>query len=160
MGRKISPTVFEGRSPEGTESLAATVRFERMKYDFGDHSIYSFDIGGQTSYLEEAIGFLKQHIFSDVYALIFVVDIANVGDYTLSRQYLLKIIRNAFQLSDDPLIYLFAHKMDLITEDYRDEALTVFSRYFDLEKLESVKLFTTSIYDESAIKAIEEILEQ
>lgn len=156
----IIKTVFEGRAPESTESFVATVRFERMKHDFGDHSIYSFDIGGQIPYLEEAIGSLKQHIFSDIHALIFVVDIANVGTFTLSRQYLLKIIRNALQFSGNPQICLFAHKMDLITDEYKDEALSVFSRYFDLEKLESVELFTTSIYDESAIKAIEKILMQ
>ncbi len=154
----IIKTVFEGRTHEDTESLVATVRLERKKHKFKDHNIYSIDIGGQISYLEEVIEVTKEQIFSQIYAMIFVIEIANVGSYTLSRQYLLRCIRNAYQFSNDPKIYVFAHKMDLITEEYRKEALNVFKRYFDLEQLESVELFSTSIYDDSTIKAVEKIL--
>jgi GTPase SAR1 family protein len=154
----IVKTVFEGRQPEGTEDLDATVRFDRAVYNYKDQELYTFDVGGQTSYLEEAIETLKEHIFSDVFALFFVVDITDVGTYTLSRQYLLRVIRNVFELSDNPRIILFAHKMDLIEEQYKEEALRVFRVYFDLEKLESVELEETSIYDDSLSVIFKKIL--
>ncbi len=154
----IVKTVFEKRPPEGTVDLDATVRFDRALYNYKDHQIYTFDVGGQISFLEEAIEIQKEHIFSDVFALIFVVDITNVGTYTSSRQYLLRTIRNVYELSDNPKIVLLAHKQDLIEEKYREEALRVFQTYFDLEKLESVQLKTTSIYDNSLPEVFNEIL--
>ena len=154
----IIRTVFEGRTLEDTESLAATLRFERKKHKFKDHKILSIDVGGQISYLEEAIEVTKEQIFSKIYAMIFVIEIANVGSYTLSRQYFLRCLRNAIEFSDNPKICIFAHKVDLITEEYRKEALNVFNKYFEIEKLESVELFSTSIYDDSTIKAVEKIL--
>ncbi len=154
----IIKTVFEGRAPEDTEDLVATVRFERMKYNYNDHKIFTYDVGGQISYLEEAIEVSKQEIFANVKALIFVIEAVNLGAYASSRQYLLRALRNVYQYSDDPRVYVFAHKMDLITEDNRDDAMRVFKQYLDLDKLENVVLFQTSIYDNSTIEAMEKIL--
>lgn len=154
----IIKTVFEGRTPEGVKELSATVRFDRARYNFHNQYLYTFDVGGQTSYLEEAIESMKDHIFTDVYALIFVVDITDVGTYTLSREYLLRAIRTVYELSNNPKVYLFAHKMDLITSEQKEEALEIFAKYFDIERLESIKLFRTSIFDDSLQGTFEKIL--
>ena len=154
----IIKTVFEGRAPEDTINQVATVRFERMIYDYKDYSIFTYDVGGQISYLDEAIEVTKEEIFTNVKALIFVVDASNIGTFTSSRQYLLKTLRNIYQYSENPGVFIFAHKMDLIKEDYREEAIRVFKEYFDLEQYEALELFETSIYDDSTINAINKIL--
>ena len=154
----IIKTVFEGRSPEDTHNLTATIRFERIIYSYKDHSICTYDVGGQISYLEEAIEVTKQQVFSDVKALIFVVDASNIGTFKTSRQYLLRALRNVYEYNDNPGVFIFAHKMDLITEEYRKEAIRVFQEYFNLEQYESIQLFQTSIYDDSTLNAIDMIL--
>ena len=154
----IIKTVFEGRAPEDTTDQVATVRFERMIYNYKDYSLFTYDVGGQISYFDEAIEVTKEEIFSNVKALIFVVDTSNIGTFTPSRQYLLKALRNVHAYSKNPEIFIFAHKMDLITEDYREEAIRVLKEYFDLDQYEAIELYQTSIYDDSTINAIDEIL--
>ncbi|MHA1222113.1 MAG: hypothetical protein ACTSSG_05165 [Candidatus Heimdallarchaeaceae archaeon] len=110
------------------------------------------------SYLNEAIELMKEQIFSNVYVLVFVVDITDVGNFILARQYLLKSLRNVYRFSKNPKIYLFAHKMDLFSENHKREALDIVRKYFDIDELKSVEIFPTSIYDETTIQVFEKIL--
>jgi len=154
----IVKTVFEGRQPEDTKSFVATVRLERKKNSFRDQEILTVDVGGQISYFNEAIELMNEQIFSNVYVLVFVVDITDIGNFILARQYLLKSLRNVYQFSKNPKVYLFAHKMDLISEEHKEEALDMVRQYFDIDELKSVEIFPTSIYDETTIQAFEKIL--
>jgi len=106
----------------------------------------------------EAIEINKQEIFSKVKIMIFVMDASNLGTFTLSRQYLMRSLRNVYQYSDNPRICLFAHKMDLISQENRAAAMRVFREYLDLDKFENIEVFETSIFDNSTIDAFKTIL--
>ncbi|MFW9852171.1 MAG: ADP-ribosylation factor-like protein [Candidatus Thorarchaeota archaeon] len=155
----IIKTFFEGMTPEDTESLDATIKFESNSYGFNDHKIQVYDVGGQIVYLEEAIEKNKERIFTDVKSLIFVIELPNMSTYELSRQYLLRILKNVYLYSDNPETYVFAHKIDLISKEYRDEAVRVFKKYFAIEEVKKIKVFQTSIYESTSKKALKEILE-
>jgi hypothetical protein len=82
-----------------------------------------------------------------------------MSTYELSRQYLLRILKNVYLYSDNPETYIFAHKIDLISKEYRDKAVQVFKKYFAIEEVKRIKVFQTSIYESTSQKALEEILE-
>jgi len=155
----IIKTYFEGMTPEDTESLDATIKFESNSYSLNDHKIQVYDVGGQIVYLEEAIEKNKERIFTDVKIMIFVIELPNMSTYELSRQYLLRVLKNVYLYSDDPKTYIFAHKIDLISEEYRDKAVQVFKKYFAIDEVKRIKVFQTSIYENTSEKALKEILE-
>ena len=155
----ILKTFFEEMTPEATTSLAATTKFESNLYDFNNNKIQVYDVGGQIVYLEEAIEKNKERIFTDVKIMIFVIELPNLSTYELSRQYLLRVLKNVYLYSDDPKTYIFAHKIDLISEEYRDKAVQVFKKYFAIQDVKKIKVFQTSIYESTSQKALKEILE-
>ena len=156
----IIQVVFEGRSPDITSDLKATVGFTRKQIDYAGISLYVFDLGGQIPYLEEAFGPLRESIFSNLAILIFVLDIANFGEYPQAREYLYKSLRNIEEYSSGAKISVFAHKMDLIPDNEKEERIETIMSLFDINSLENVELHPTSIYEKSIFEAIEKILLQ
>ncbi len=155
----IIQTVFEGRNPDLSSELRATVGFIRKQIDYAGISLYIFDLGGQESYLEEAFGPLRESLFSNLAHLIFVVDSANFGEYQKAREYFLKAIRNLEEFSKKATVSIFAHKIDLIPDYNREERIGTIKTLFDINSLERVKLYSTSIFEESIFEAIEKTLE-
>ena len=153
----IMKTFFEGMKPEETKSLDATIKYDRNFYKVNHHQLEIYDVGGQISYLEEMVEKNKEMIFSNVKILIYVIDLPNLDTYRLSRQYLMRILKYVNLYSKNPKIYLFTHKMDLISEGYRERAIQIFRKYFEKVKLEKIKIFQTSIYESTSRKAMKEI---
>lgn len=154
----IIQTVFEGRSPDMTTELRATVGFIRKQIDYEGISLYVFDLGGQVSYIEEAFGPLRESIFSNLAHLIFVIDAANFGEYQQAREYFLRAIRNLDEFSSGANIGVFAHKIDLIPDYNREERVATIRTLFDIGSLEHVEIYSTSIYEESIFNAIEKTM--
>lgn len=151
----IIQTVFEGRNPEMTADLRATVGFIRKQINYEGINLYVFDLGGQEAYLEEVFGKLKESIFSNTANLIFVLDAANFGEYQQARPYFFKALRNIEELSKGAKISVFAHKMDLIPEHNKEERIALIKNLFDVNSLENVELYSTSIFEDSIFKAVE-----
>ncbi len=151
---------FEDMNPEDTETLDATIKFNSKEYYFNKHEIEVYDIGGQLSYLEEIIEKNKERIFSNVKILIFVIELPNISTYELSRQYLMRVLERVYQYSDNPKVHIFAHKMDLISEEYRDKAMQVFKNYFIKDEVKNINVFQTSIYESTSQKVLKGILEE
>ena len=154
----IIQTVFEGRNPEMTSDMQATIGFIRKQIDYEGISLYIFDLGGQIPYLEEAFGTLKESIFSNLSTLIFVIDAANFGEYQQARTYFLRALKNVDEFCKEAKIRLLAHKMDLIPDDEKDERLQTLSSIFDIDNLENIEIYPTSIFEKSIFEAIEKIL--
>ena len=155
----IIQVVFEGREPEQTEQLQATVRFSRRKVEFSDMTIFIFDVGGQTPYLEEIFETQKTNVFSNVKVLFYVVDSANFGTFHTSQSYFMRTIRTIHELNKDTKICILAHKMDLIPDAERNSTIQSVSEIFSLDKLEGVKIFQTSIYEDSILNVMENVLQ-
>ena len=92
--------------------------------------------------------------------LIFVLDSANFGEYQQAREYFLRAIRNLEEFSRGANVSIFAHKIDLIPDYNREERIATIRTMFDINSLEHVELFSTSIYEDSIFKAIEETIKQ
>jgi GTPase SAR1 family protein len=155
----IIQTVFEGRNPETTIDLKATVGFTRKQVDYTGISLFIFDLGGQISYLEDAFNLLKESMFSNLEYLLFVVDIANFGEFDQAKLYFFKALRNVEEFGKGAKIAVLAHKMDLIPDEEKEERINTLSMLFGLNNLENVEIYQTSIYDSSIYEAIEAILQ-
>jgi signal recognition particle receptor subunit beta len=154
----INQVVFEGREPSQTEQLHATVRFSRKKVEFSDLTLFIFDVGGQTPYLEEIFETQRSNVFSNVKALFYVVDAANFGAFHTSQSYFIRTIRTINELNKDTKICVLAHKMDLIPNEERNSTVQNISDIFSLEKLEGIEIFQTSIYEDSITDVMENVL--
>lgn len=154
----IIKVVFEGVKPEDTSEILATVRYQRSLIDFSGYSLSVYDVGGQITYLEEAFVALRESIFSHLKTLFFVVDSSEINKLEEAKNYFKRALSNVKEYSKNAEIIVLAHKMDIIPEEKREFTFQKISEYFELEKYDNVKGFSTSIFEESIFKAIEETI--
>lgn len=83
----IRQVVFEGFAPQATSLNPATVRINRKLFNFAGSSINLVDVGGQSSYLNELFEKYTERTFSDLKALIYVVDISDASNIMRSKYY-------------------------------------------------------------------------
>jgi Ras-related GTP-binding protein A/B len=154
----IIQSVFEGRNPEETKNIPATIGFVRQRIDYSGISLYVVDLGGQTTYLEESFSLLRETMFSNLAILLFVVDAAIPDDFETAKMYFQRSLRNVEEYSKEAKIVVLAHKMDLIAEGEKESIVNTISNVFEIDDLENVEIYPTSIYEQSIFEAIERIL--
>lgn len=152
----IIKVVFEGVKPEETSDILATISYQRKLLDFSGYSLNVYDVGGQITYLEEAFVALRESIFSHLKTLFFVVDSVKADDLKAAKNYFKRALRNVEDYSKGAQIFVLAHKMDLIPEENREKVFQTISDYFEINKYNNVKAFSTSIFEESIFSAIKE----
>ena len=154
----IIRVVFENMDPTETTKLPATVKTKREMLDFSGYTFNVYDTGGQISYLEEAFVELRESIFSHVKALFYIIDVSNLKDVEISQHYFARAISHLTEYSENAEIRVLAHKMDLIDEAIREETLNKVSELFKLADYPKVKLFETSIFEQSLTDAIKSVI--
>jgi len=154
----IRQVVFEGFTPEATALNPATVRINRKLFNLAGGGINLFDIGGQTNYLNEIFQQYKERTFSDVRAAIFVVDVSDAANVMRSKYYFDLTLKNLGDLSQTARIYVFAHKIDVVPLNKRNSIVQSIGEIFEVEKFDNVKIFGTSIFDNSVWDAMQEVL--
>ena len=155
----IINVVFSGLSPEDTNDIPATINSSRQIKDLSNMNILINDVGGQTSFLENALTISKEMLFSDLFALFYVVDASNFGEYQQSRDYFLRVLRTVAEFNKTTKINLIVHKMDLIPNDSKDKITSQLAELFNVNEHENIKLSGTSIFDSSIFDVIKETLE-
>ena len=155
----IINVVFSGLSPEDTNDIPATINSSRQIKDLSNMNILINDVGGQTSFLEHALTISKEMLFSDLFALFYVVDASNFGEYQQSRDYFLRALRTVAEFNKTTKINLIVHKMDLIPNDSKDKITSQLAELFNVNEHENIKLSGTSIFDSSIFDVIKETLE-
>lgn len=154
----IIQSVFEGRNPESSSEIQATIGFLRQRIDYSGISLYVIDLGGQTTYLEESFSLLRESMFSNLEILLFVVDAADSEEFETAKHYFRRSLRNIEEFSKEAKVVVLAHKMDLISENDKEEIINTISNLFDVSNWENVEIYPTSIYEKSIFEAIDDIL--
>ncbi|MCG3224629.1 MAG: hypothetical protein H7647_09205 [Candidatus Heimdallarchaeota archaeon] len=154
----IINVVFSGLNPEDTKDLPATINFSRQIKNLSNVNILVYDVGGQTSFLDQALTISKEVLFSDLFAFFYVVNASNFGEYQRSREYFLGALRAVAEFNKNTKINLLVHKMDLISDETKDEATNQLAELFNLKELENIKLSGTSIFDSSIFDVIKNAL--
>ncbi len=154
----IIQVVFKGMKPEETKNLPSTVRYTREHSQLKGFKYYVVDVGGQIAYLEEIFDILEETIFTNLNYLFYVVDVERFEEYYQAREYFALALKSIEKICMGASISVLVHKMDLIPVEEREEKIKRISEIFFLDTLESVKIYGTSIYEDSIYEVMEEIL--
>ncbi|MHA2357989.1 MAG: ADP-ribosylation factor-like protein [Candidatus Heimdallarchaeaceae archaeon] len=154
----IRQVVFEGFAPEATSQNPATVRINRKLFNLAGSSINLFDVGGQSAYLNEVFSQYQERTFSDVKAVIFVVDVSDAANVMRSKYYFDLTVENVKKISQYARIYVFAHKMDVVPVKKRQVVLQSIRDIFEIENLPNSEIYATSIYEDTLWDAMQKVL--
>ncbi len=155
----IIHVVFSGLNPEDTTDIPATINYTRHARSFKDMNIFIYDIGGQISFLEQALGESRELIFSDLNAIFFVIDASNFWEYQESRVYFHMTEQVAREFNEEVQIIVLAHKMDLIPKEEKENVVNQITEILGLDEIVDVEINGTTIYDDSITRAIEKTLQ-
>ncbi|MFW9852749.1 MAG: ADP-ribosylation factor-like protein [Candidatus Thorarchaeota archaeon] len=154
----IRQVIFEGFAPEATSLNPATVRINRKLFNMAGSSINLFDVGGQSAYINEAFDQYKERTFSDVKAVIFVVDVSDAANVMRSKYYFDLTVENIKSISPNGKIYVFAHKMDVVPTNKREAVLQSIKDIFEIENTPNTEIHGTSIYEDTLWDAMQQVL--
>lgn len=152
----ITSIIFEGKSVDDVKGYHATIQYARTPVSL-IKDLQILDCGGQDSFITAFLGEEKsEFIFSDLKALIWVLDISDSKNVSTSKYYFDTAINNIIKHSPRAIVFVFFHKMDLIKEDMRIQLFAGLSEFFKppMEKDVNVQFFPTSIYDKSLYKCL------
>jgi len=146
--------IFANYIAQDTSRLGATVNVENSHVKFlGNLNLSLWDCGGQDAFMEKYFASQRDHIFSNVEVLIYVMDIMAKDEQKDLDQYreTLKAIK---ENSPNGKVFCLIHKMDLISADQRQQAFQEKENKLRLlsEPLK-IHCFQTSIWDETLYKA-------
>ena len=156
----ITSIIFEGKRPEDVEGYHATIQYARTpKKLIKDLQI--LDCGGQDSFITAFLGEEKaEFIFSDLKALIWVVDVSDSQNVSTSKYYFDTAVNNIFKFSPKASIYIFFHKIDLIKDAFKDKLVNGLIEFFRPPKEINISFHSTSIFDQSLYKCFGNIVQQ
>lgn len=151
-------TTFESSNylASGTARFGATIDVEMNHVRFlGSVTLNLWDCGGQEAFMDSYLTRQRDTIFKDVGVLIYVFDVES-RDVEKDRGYYMDCLGACRKNSPDAEIFVLLHKMDLL-ENRRDPVATFDAKRKELVRYSgeggnSIRMFPTSIYDESLYK--------
>ncbi|KAH7921069.1 hypothetical protein BV22DRAFT_1039104 [Leucogyrophana mollusca] len=146
--------IFSNNPASLTSRLGATIDVEQNHVRFlGDLILNLWDCGGQDAFMDSYLTTQRSTIFSHVGVMIYVFDV-ETREMSKDLEYYRDCLEGLTQFSKEANVFLLVHKMDLIREG--DRAAVFQRKVAELEKASGetgVKVYGTSIYDESLYKA-------
>ncbi|MHA1168058.1 MAG: ADP-ribosylation factor-like protein [Candidatus Hodarchaeales archaeon] len=149
----IIKVIGEGYIPDRKAPYSATLDYKRSKISLLGENLTVFDLGGQKAFLDRFTGELASFIFARVKTLIFVIDIINVSQLSLSKYYLELALKNLRQFSPLAPIHVFLHKIDLLNKDKINEFSMNVKDYLQKNFDEPIEFYLTSVFNESIFEA-------
>ncbi|KAG9051574.1 GTP-binding protein gtr1 [Tulasnella sp. UAMH 9824] len=152
---RIQSRISNNVTASGTARFGATIDVEQNTVRFlGSLVLNLWDCGGQESFLDSYLTTQKSTIFQHVGVLIYVFDVES-RDTEKDLVYYRDCLEACGKFSPEAAVFLLVHKMDLVGG--KKEKAEVFAR----KKKEllansgttKVKIFGTTIWDESLYKA-------
>jgi len=87
-----------------------------------------------------------------------VVDVSDAANVMRSKYYFDLTLKSLGDMSRTAKIYVFAHKIDVVPLNKRASIVQSIGEIFEVEKFDNVKIFGTSIFDNSVWEAMQEVL--
>uniref|UniRef100_A0A8R1Y438 Ras-related GTP-binding protein A n=1 Tax=Onchocerca volvulus TaxID=6282 RepID=A0A8R1Y438_ONCVO len=155
--------IFANYIARDTNRLGPTMEVEHAHVRFlGNLVLHLWDCGGQEAFMENYLASQKDQIFKNVQVLIYVFDVESrelEKDYRYYQSCLEALIQN----SPNAKVFCLIHKMDLVSEEHRDQVFSEKERdIMCRSKLAAEKLghenvvrqcYRSSIWDETLYKA-------
>jgi small GTP-binding protein len=156
----IIKVITEGYIPEKKAKYTATLDYERKKISLMGEKLTIFDLGGQKALLDRFTGELSQFIFSNVKALLFVVDVVDISRMSRAKYYLDLTLKNLNLYSPSAPVYVFLHKIDLFPYEKPEEFENFTSdikSYLTANLRKSISFFETTVFSDSIYTAFGKI---
>ena len=150
--------IFNNFVAKDTRRLGATIDVEHSHVKFlGNLTLNLWDCGGQDAFVENYLNSQRVHVFSHVGVLIYVFDIES-REWDRDLVTFSAIIRALAESSPDASVFCMIHKMDLVSDSYRqkmfdDRSAMVRERVAQGSVVFPLLCFPTSIWDQSLYKA-------
>ncbi|MCP9262269.1 Ras-related GTP-binding protein A [Dirofilaria immitis] len=155
--------IFANYIARDTNRLGPTMEVEHAHVRFlGNLVLHLWDCGGQEAFMENYLASQKDQIFKNVQVLIYVFDVESrelEKDYRYYQSCLEALIQN----SPNAKVFCLIHKMDLVSEEHRDQVFAEKERdILCRSKLAAEKFshdnvvrqcYRSSIWDETLYKA-------
>ncbi|KAL4705657.1 hypothetical protein ACJJTC_011219 [Scirpophaga incertulas] len=146
--------IFANYIARDTRRLGATIDVEHSHVRFlGNLVLNLWDCGGQEAFMENYFASQRDNIFRNVEVLIYVFDVES-REMEKDMHYYQSCLEAILQNSPEARIFCLVHKMDLVSEEQRDDIFR--EREEDLKRLSKpleCTCFRTSIWDETLYKA-------
>jgi len=146
--------IFANYIARDTMRLGATIDVEHSHVRFlGNLVLNLWDCGGQEAFMENYFSSQRDHIFRNVEVLIYIFDVES-KELQKDMSYYRSCVEAIQQNSKDAKIFCLIHKMDLISEELREQVFK--KREAELTAISSpmkIICFRTSIWDETLYKA-------
>ena len=155
----IIQAVFEGIRSEQTKKQCDDIFAEGRKISFLGNSINIFDVGEGVTIFDEIFSILQVMAFSNIKAIVYVVDSVNRQEFKKAKYYFQKCYDKVRDHRIETRFFILAHKMDLLADNQKDVILSELWEYFEVEKDPFIQLFGTSICDDSIYDTIKYIVE-
>ena len=152
----IVKVVAEGYIPQKKAEYSATLDYKRNTYNLFGSKVSMFDLGGQKSFLDRFIGELAEFVFTNVSALIFVVDVSNMDTISLAKYYYDMGKKTLLKFSPKAKTKVLLHKIDLIDQSKKDDFLGSVKEFLEFDIKDEI--FETNVFDQSVFFAMEKII--
>lgn len=152
----IVKVTAEGMIPQKKADYSATLDYKRNTYTLFGTKVSMFDLGGQKSFLDRFIGELAEFVFTNVSALIFVVDVSNMDTISLAKYYYDMGKKTLKKFSPKAQTKILLHKMDLIDQSKKADFLSSVIEFLEFDKKDEI--FETNVFDQSIFIAMEKII--
>ncbi|KAK8801160.1 hypothetical protein WA158_001930 [Blastocystis sp. Blastoise] len=145
--------IFANYGSRDTHLLSPTFDVDHAQVQFlGNMTLNIWDCGGQDKFLQETFTKRSQEVFTGVALLIFVFDV-NSQQVDTEWNIFKTSLDLLHQYSPSSQIFILVHKMDLV-QGSKTEKLEIYKTYISRYiPLDSVKIFGTSIWDETLYEA-------
>ncbi|MHA1966604.1 MAG: ADP-ribosylation factor-like protein [Candidatus Hodarchaeales archaeon] len=156
----IIKVITEGYIPDKKAKYTATLDYERKKFSLMGEKLTIFDLGGQKALLDRFTGELAQFIFSNVKALLFVVDVGDISRMSRAKYYLDLTLKNLNLYSPLAPVYALLHKIDLFTYEKPQEFENFTSdikTYLTTNLQKKISFFETTVFSDSIFTAFGKI---
>ncbi len=153
----IIKVVAEGKIPKKDERYLPTIDYERKQKVIAGTELTIFDLGGQTAFLDRFTGELSEFIFSEVKALVFVVDSIAIQAISRAKYYLDLSLKKLNQYSPESSVFVFQHKTDLVPQKLKAEVTTTIRDYLSTGVSKQLKFYPTSVFSDSIFRAMGEV---
>ncbi|KAH6918411.1 rraga protein [Coprinopsis sp. MPI-PUGE-AT-0042] len=145
--------IFSNNPASLTARLGATIDVEQNHVRFlGDLILNLWDCGGQDAFMDSYLTAQRSTIFQQVGVLIYVFDVES-REMDKDLEYYKDCLEGLRQFSPEAAVFLLVHKMDLVRQSRQETFNTKKQDLVDNSNDFPIRVFGTSIYDESLYKA-------
>ncbi|MHA2298040.1 MAG: ADP-ribosylation factor-like protein [Candidatus Hodarchaeales archaeon] len=142
----IIKTLMDGYDPRNAlGKYNATINFERKHFTHLEKKITIFDLGGQLNFLDRFTGEMAKFIFSNVNAMVFVIDSANVSELTRVKYYLDITVERITRYSPKTPIYILIHKTDLLNQNMVDDITNNLRIFMKSDQMYPLQFYNTTV---------------